>query len=69
MAGRAYGTDNLPRDRATHTLTIKIPVILHRECLELVENGDFVSMADLYRAAVREAIDKINRKEDESTDI
>lgn len=63
LAGRAYGTDNLPEDRATHTLTIKLPRSLHMEVLELVEDGEFVSMADFYRAAAREMLLKIKEAE------
>ena len=64
LTGRAYGSSTFPDEKAIHTQTFQVPRTLHLEVLSLVEDGQFVSIADFYRTAARFLLDSLEERED-----
>lgn len=50
-------------DRSQHTITLTLPMQMHKEVIELVEAGHYSTMAEFYRAAARSLLDSWYRHE------
>ena len=48
------------RERKQHTITLTIPIALHKQVTEKVEEGLFSSMSDFYRSAARRLLEAID---------
>lgn len=66
--GKGYSIESLPEERATHTFACKYPRSLFIQMLEIVNDGDFVTVADFCRMSAQMMIDKINKRDQENAD-